>query len=95
MFGATVIVPLGFKVKPVGVAVFQVSVTELILGFGTPLSLSLVRTLGVVPPVVLVIVVTPSFTASIVVGVTTAGVNTVIVSVAVSQLLGFNCSQIR
>ena len=95
MFGATLIVPLGFKVKPVGVAVFQVSVTELILGFGTPLSLSLVNTLGVVPPVVLVIVVTPSFTASIVVGVTTAGVNTVIVSVAVSQLLGFNCSQIR
>ena len=38
MFGATLIVPLGFKVKPVGVAVFQVSVTELILGFGTPLS---------------------------------------------------------
>ena len=69
MFGATLIVPLGFKVKPVGVAVFQVSVTELILGFGTPLSLSLVNTLGVVPPVVLVIVVTPSFTASIVVGV--------------------------
>ena len=95
MFGATLIVPLGFKVKPVGVAVFQVSVTELILGFGTPLSLSLVNTLGVVPPVVLVIVVTPSFTASIVVGVTTAGVNTLIVSVAVSQLLGFNFSQIR
>ena len=95
MFGATLIVPSGFKVKPVGVAVFQVSVTELTLGFGTPLSLSLVNTLGVVPPVVLVIVVTPSFTASIVVGVTTAGVNTLIVSVAVSQLLGFNCSQIR
>ena len=95
MFGATLIVPLGFKVKPVGVAVFQVSVTELILGFGTPLSLSLLNTLGVVPPVVLVIVVTPSFTASIVVGVTTAGVNTLIVSVAVSQLLGFNFSQIR
>jgi len=56
-------------VKPVGVAVFQVSVTELILGFGTPFNLSLVNTLGVVPPVVLVIVVTPSFTASIVVGV--------------------------
>ena len=69
MFGATLIVPLGFKVKPVGVAVFQVRVTELILGFGTPFSLSLVNTLGVVPPVVLVIVVTPSFTASIVVGV--------------------------
>ena len=95
MFGATLIVPLGFKVKPVGVAVFQVSVTELILGFGTPLSLSLANTLGVVPPAVLVIVVTPSFTASIVVGVTTAGVNTLIVSVAVSQLLGFNFSQIR
>ena len=95
MFGATLIVPLGFKVKPVGVAVFQVSVTELILGFGTPLSLSLVNTLGVVPPVVLVIVVTPSFTASIVVGVTIAGVNTLIVRVAVSQLLGFNFSQIR
>ena len=63
------IVPLGFKVKPVGVAVFQVSVTELILGFGTPFNLSLVNTLDVVPPVVLVIVVTPSFTASIVVGV--------------------------
>ena len=95
VFGATLIVPLGFKVKPVGVAVFQVSVTELILGFGTPFNLSLVRTLGVVPPVVLVIVVTPSFTASIVVGVATAGVNTLIVSVAVSQLLGFNFSQIR
>ena len=81
--------------KPVGVAVFQVSVIELILGFGTPFNLSLVNTLGVVPPVVLVIVVTPSFTASIVVGVTTAGVNTLIVSVAVSQLLGFNFSQIR
>ena len=55
--------------KPVGVAVFQVRVTELILGFGTPFNLSLVNTLGVVPPAVLVIVVTPSFTASIVVGV--------------------------
>ena len=95
MFGATLIIPLGFKVKPVGVAIFQMSVTELILGFGTPLSLSLVNTLGVVPPVVLIIVVTPSFTASIVVSVTTAGVNTLIVSVAVSQLLGFNFSQIR
>ena len=93
MFGATLIVPLGFNVKPVGVTVFQVSVTELILGFGTPFNLSLVNTLGVVPPAVLVIVVTPSFTASIVVGVT--GVNTVIVRVAVSQLLGFNFSQIR
>ena len=81
--------------KPVGVAVFQVRVTELILGFGTPLSLSLVRTLGVVPPAVLVIVVTPSFTASIVVGVTTAGVNTFTMAVAVAQLLGFKRSQIR
>ena len=69
VFGATAIVPLGFKVKPVGVAVFQVSVTVLTLGLATPLSLSLVNTLGVVPPAVLVIVVTPSFTASIVVGV--------------------------
>ena len=86
-------VPLGFKVKPVGVAVVQVSVTELMLGFGTPFSLSLVSTLGVVPPVVLVIVATPSSLASIVVGVT--GVNTVIVRVAVSQLLEFNFSQIR
>ena len=55
--------------KPVGVAVVQVSVTELTLGFGTPFSLSLVSTLGGVPPVVLVIVVTPSSFASIVVGV--------------------------
>ena len=69
VFGATVIVPLGFNVKPVGVAVFQVRVTVLTLGLATPLSLSLVNTLGVVPPAVLVIVVTPSFTASIVVGV--------------------------
>ena len=79
--------------KPVGVAVVQVSVTELMLGVGTPFNLSFVSTLGVVPPVVLVIVVTPSSFASIVVGVT--GVNTVIVRVAVSQLLEFNFSQIR
>ena len=78
--------------KPVGVAVFQVSVTELMLGFGTPFSLSLVSTLEVVPPVVLLTVATSSL-ASIVVGVT--GVNTVIVRVAVSQLLKFNFSQIR
>ena len=84
--------PLGFKVKPVGVAVFQVSVTELTLGFGTPFSLSFVSTLEVVPPVVLLTVATSSL-ASIVVGVT--GVNTVIVRVAVSQLLEFNFSQIR
>ena len=54
--------------KPVGVAVFQVSVTELTLGFGTPFSLSLVSTFGVVPPVVLLTVATSSL-ASIVVGV--------------------------
>ena len=78
--------------KPVGVAVVQVSVTELMLGFGTPFSLSLVSTLEVVPLVVLLTVATSSL-ASIVVGVT--GVNTVIVRVAVSQLLKFNFSQIR
>ena len=76
-------VPLGFKVKPVGVAVFQVSVTELILGFGTPFNLSLANILGVVPPVVLVIVVTPSFTASIVVGV----VELVVVPLTVTTML--------
>ena len=54
--------------KPVGVAVFQVSVTELMLGFGTPFNLSLVSTLEVVPPVVLLTVATSSL-ASIVVGV--------------------------
>ena len=86
-------VPLGFNVKPVGVAVFQVRVTELILGFGTPFNLSLVNTLGVVPPAVLVIVVTPSFTASIVVGVATVGTNTFTVAVVVAQLLGFKRSQ--
>ena len=53
--------------KPVGVAVFQVSVTELMLGFGTPFNLSLVSTLEVVPPVVLLTVATSSL-ASIVVG---------------------------
>ena len=54
--------------KPVGVAVVQVSVTELMLGFGTPFNLSLVSTLEVVPPVVLLTVATSSL-ASIVVGV--------------------------
>ena len=78
--------------KPVGVAVVQVSVTELTLGVGTPFNLSFVSTLEVVPPVVLLTVATSSL-ASIVVGVT--GVNTVIVRVAVSQLLEFNFSQIR
>ena len=89
MFGATLIVPLGFKVKPVGVAVFQVSVTELILGFGMPLSLSLVNTLGVVPPVSPLVIVWVSSFATI------GALPTLIVSVAVSQLLGFNFSQIR
>ena len=89
MFGATLIVPLGFKVKPVGVAVFQVSVTELILGFGTPLSLSLVNTLGVVPPVSPLVTVWVSSLATI------GALPTLIVSVAVSQLLGFHFSQIR
>ena len=69
--------------KPVGVAVVQVSVTELMLGFGTPFSLSLVSTLGVVPPVVLVMVVTPSSLASIVVGV----VVLVVVPVTVTTML--------
>ena len=54
--------------KPVGVAVVQVSVNELTLGLGTPFNLSLVSTLEVVPPVVLLTVATSSF-ASIVVGV--------------------------
>ena len=68
--------------KPVGVAVFQVSVTELMLGFGTPFNLSLVSTLEVVPPVVLVIVATSSL-ASIVVGV----VVLVVVPVTVTTIL--------
>ena len=54
--------------KPVGVAVVQVSVTELMLGVGTPFNLSFVSTLEVVPPVVLLTVATSSL-ASIVVGV--------------------------
>ena len=78
--------------KPVGVAVFQVSVTELMLGFGTPFSLSLVSILGVVPPVVLVIVVTPSSLASIVVGVVV--LPTLTVTVVVLQLSRFRRSQI-
>ena len=69
--------------KPVGVAVVQVSVTELTLGFGTPFNLSFVSTLEVVPPVVLVIVVTPSLLASIVVGV----VVLVVVPVTVTTML--------
>ena len=83
--------PLGFKVKPVGVAVFQVSVTELMLGFGTPFNLSLVSTLEVVPPVVLLTVATSSL-ASIVVGVVV--LPTLTVTVVVLQLSGFKRSQI-
>ena len=68
--------------KPVGVAVFQVSVTELILGFGTPFNLSFVSTLEVVPPVVLLTVAISSL-ASIVVGV----VVLVVVPVTVTTIL--------
>ena len=68
--------------KPVGVAVFQVSVTELMLGFGTPFNLSFVSTLGVVPPVVLLTVAISSL-ASIVVGV----VVLVVVPVTVTTML--------
>ena len=89
------IVPLGFNVKPVGVAVFQVRVTELILGFGTPFNLSLVNTLGVVPPAVLVIVVTPSFTASIVVGVAIVVVPLIVTTtLAVLHTVGLATAQI-
>ena len=95
VFGATAIVPLGFKVKPVGVAVFQVRVTELILGFGTPFNLSLVNTLGVVPPAVLVIVVTTSFTASIVVGVAIVVVPLIVTTMlAVLHTVGLATAQI-
>ena len=82
--------------KPVGVAVVQVSVTELMLGLGTPFSLSLVSTLEVVPPVVLVIVVTPSSLASIVVGVVVLVVVPVIVTtmLAVSHTVELDTAQI-
>ena len=72
--------------KPVGVAVVQVSVTELTLGFGTPFNLSFVSTLEVVPPIVLVIVITPSSLASIVVGV----VVLVVVPVTVTTMLALS-----
>ena len=68
MPAGTVIVPLVLVRKPDG-TFSQVSVTELVLGLPLPFKLSFVNTLGVVPPTVPVIVVTPSFTASIVVGV--------------------------
>ena len=77
--------------KPVGVAVVQVSVTELTLGFGTPFNLSLVSTLEVVPPVVLLTVATSSL-ASIVVGVVV--LPTLTVTVVVLQLSGLRRSQI-
>ena len=77
--------------KPVGVAVFQVSVTELTLGFGTPFNLSLVSTLEVVPPVVLLTVATSSL-ALIVVGVVV--LPTLTVTVVVLQLSGLRRSQI-
>ena len=71
--------------KPVGVAVVQVSVTELILGFGTPFNLSFVSTLEVVPPVVLLTVAISSL-ASIVVGV----VVLVVVPVTVTTILALS-----
>ena len=71
--------------KPVGVAVVQVSVTELMLGFGTPFNLSLVSTLEVVPPVVL-LTVAISLLASIVVGV----VVLVVVPVTVTTMLALS-----
>ena len=58
--------------KPVGVAVFQVSVTELILGFGTPFNLSLVNTLGVVVLVVVPLTVTTMLAVLHTVGLATA-----------------------
>ena len=81
--------------KPVGVAVFQVSVTELMLGFGTPFNLSLVSTLEVVPPVVLFTVATSSL-ASIVVGVVVLVVVPVIVTtmLAVSHTVELATAQI-
>ena len=81
--------------KPVGVAVVQVSVNELTLGLGTPFNLSLVSTLEVVPPVVLLTVATSSF-ASIVVGVVVLVVVPVTVTtmLAVSHTVGLATAQI-
>ena len=81
--------------KPVGVVVVQVSVTELMLGFGTPFSLSLVSTLEVVPPVVLLTVATSSL-ASIVVGVVVLVVVPVTVTTisAVSHTVELTTAQI-
>ena len=81
--------------KPVGVAVVQVSVTELMLGLGTPFNLSFVSTLEVVPPVVLLTVATSSL-ASIVVGVVVLVVVPVIVTTifAVSHTVELATAQI-
>ena len=81
--------------KPVGVAVVQVSVTELMLGFGTPFNLSLVSTLEVVPPVVL-LTVAISLLASIVVGVVVLVVVPVTVTtmLALSHTVGLATAQI-
>ena len=84
----TVTVPLVLVRKPDG-TFSQVSVTELVLGLPLPFKLSFVNTLGVVPPVSPLVIVWVSSFATI------GALPTLIVSVAVSQLLGFNFSQIR
>ena len=84
----TVMVPLVLVRKPDG-TFSQVSVTELVLGLPLPFKLSFVNTLGVVPPVSPLVTVWVSSFATI------GALPTLIVSVAVSQLLGFNFSQIR
>ena len=84
----TVTVPLVLVRKPDG-TLSQVSVTELVLGLPLPFKLSFVNTLGVVPPVSPLVTVWVSSFATI------GALPTLIVSVAVSQLLGFNFSQIR
>ena len=84
--GAMVIVPLAFKVKPVG-TVTPVKVT--CDGFTVaPFKVSLANTLAVVAPVLPLIGPKVSATASI-----TAGA-TVIVVVTVSQFVGLSTSQI-
>ena len=88
MPAGTVIVPLVLVRKPDG-TFSQVSVTELVLGLPLPFKLSFVNTLGVVPPVSPLVTVWVSSFATI------GALPTLIVSVAVSQLLGFNFSQIR
>ena len=88
MPAGTVTVPLVLVRKPDG-TFSQVSVTELVLGLPLPFKLSFVNTLGVVPPVSPLGIVWVSSLATI------GALPTLIVSVAVSQLLGFNFSQIR